>query len=150
VDIITACDLRLSTADATFCVKEVDLGIVADIGTLQRLPFAVGEQRARELALTARDVCGDEAAEMGLTLGPASADRDALRARARELAECIAAKSPLTTRGTKRSLNYSREHPTEDGLNHVAMLNAAQIMSTDLDEAIAAMMEKRKAEFPGR
>eukprot|EP00941_MAST-03F_sp_MAST-3F-sp1_P003988 g3988.t1 len=147
VDLITACDIRLVSSDAKFSVKEVDLGIVADIGTLQRLPFAVGEQRARELTYTGRTFSGNEAKEYGLALETYETPEETYKA-ALTLANTIASKSPLTVRGAKSSLNYSRDHPTSDGLEHIATLNASLLQSSDLDEAMAAAMAKREPDYP--
>ena len=135
IDLITACDLRMCTRNSEFSVKEVDLAIVADLGTLQRLPILVGEMKARDLALTGRHFSGDEAVEMGLCLGPVFATEEEMLAAAVSKAETIAQKSPLTIRGIKTSLNFSRDHSVQEGLDHVRMLNAAQIYSVDLLES---------------
>ena len=143
VDLITACDIVYAAADAQFCVKEVDLGITADVGTLQRLPSLVGHGRARELALTARVFSGKEACEMGLVAGTATSREGVLRL-ARGVARGIAAKSPLAVVGTKHILLRSRDRPhVEEGLDYVATWNAAMVLSTDLQESLAARAEKR-------
>jgi len=136
VDLITSCDLRYCTKSSVFSVKEVDLAIVADIGTLQRLPRLVGEQRARELCLTARQFDSKEAFDMGLVLAPPfETEAEMLNAVTKKANE-IASKSPLTVRGVKRCLNYSRDHPIADSLNHVKMHNASHLLSNDLIEAM--------------
>ena len=129
-----------------FSVKEIDLAIVADIGTLQRLPPIVGEGVARELAMTGRKFSAQEAQNMGL-VSKVFSDHDSLNAGVREIAEQIASKSPLTQRGIKHVMNHCRGRSVADGLNYVATWNAAMLMSTDAQEAMAAMMQKRKAEF---
>ncbi len=142
VDLVSACDIRLCTQDALFSVKEVDLAIVADLGTLQRLPGIVGEQRARELAFTGRGFSGAEAKQMGLVL-EAVADRHALEAAAGKLAADIAKKSPITVRGVKKVMNFSREHTTEEGLEYVLRWNAAHLLSKDLDDLVKALLQKQ-------
>jgi len=147
VDILTACDLRYCTQASRLSVKEVDLGIVADLGTMQRLPHLVGDQRARELTYTGRTFSGDEAVRYGLCLEPAFDDAQAMMAHVRATASAIAAKSPITVRGCKRVALYTRDHPTDDALNHVAIANSAFLHSEDLDEAMAAMGERRAPNF---
>lgn len=146
IDIITACDLRYASANAWFCVKEIDVGLVADVGTLQRLPRLVGEGLARELAFTGRRVDGPEAQAMRLVNRCFESD-EALADGVTALARTLAAKSPLALRGTKHMLNHAREHRTADGLDHVATWNAAMLYSQDLDEALAAARERRAPVF---
>lgn len=146
VDIITACDIRLAAAGARFSVKEIDLAIVADLGTLQRLPGLVGEGRARELAFTGRTFDSQEALEMGL-VQQVFADGPALRAGALELASVIAAKSPRAIRALKQNMNYSREHSLEEGLRAAAAHNAGALFSRDFEEALSAAMQKRPPVF---
>ncbi len=146
IDLICACDLRYCSADAFFSVKEIDVGLTADVGTLQRLPRLVGEGAARELAYTGRKVSGAEAKELRL-VNQCYPDREALMAAMRELAGSLAAKPPLALRGCKEMITYARDHTVADGLNYVATWNAAMLLSTDLDEALAAGREKRAAKF---
>lgn len=146
LDLVTCCDMRYASPDAVFSIKEIDLGMVADVGTLQRLPRLIGDGLARELAYTGRRVDADEALAIGL-INRRFASPEALHAGVRELARAIADKSPLATRGLKEVLNYSRDHSIADGLNFVATWNAALLMSADLDEAIAAQREKRPPRF---
>ncbi|HYX31955.1 MAG TPA: crotonase/enoyl-CoA hydratase family protein [Oligoflexus sp.] len=147
IDLVTACDIRHASADATFSVKEVDLGIVADIGTLQRLPKIVGEGRAREWALTGKVFQADEAQRAGL-INEVTADAASLLELARGQAAQIAEKSPLAVRGTKQVLNYSRDHTVAEGLEHVATWNAGMLLSHDLRLAVEAAMGRKKANFP--
>lgn len=142
LDIAVTCDLRVASADARFCLKEVDLGIAADVGVLQRLPRIVGEGVARELAYTARVVEGREAAELRL-VNRCLDDPEQLAAAADELARELAAKSPLALRGTKQAITYARDHTVADGLEQIATWNGAALLSADLDEALAAAREKR-------
>lgn len=127
VDIVTACDIRLCTEAAYFTVKEVDLGIVADIGTLQRLPFILHPGLVAELALTGRKMFGPEAAATGL-VNRTCPDREALLGAARDLAEAIAAKPPAVVRGIKENLLYARENTTEASLRHVARYSAGLLL----------------------
>jgi len=146
VDIACACDLRYASADARFSVKELDLAIVADLGTLQRLPRLVGDGVARELVYTAREFGADEAQRIGFVTA-VEADAAALAARVTAVAQAIAAKSPLAVRGVKHALAYSREHSVAEGLAHVAALNASLLLAPDVAEAVAAFVERRAARF---
>ncbi|HHW75740.1 MAG TPA: crotonase/enoyl-CoA hydratase family protein [Xanthomonadaceae bacterium] len=146
LDLIAACDMRYATADAAFSLKEADLAIVADVGSLQRLPYLIGEGRLRELAFTARQFDAAEAQAMGL-VNRVFADATQLREGVRTIAAGIAAKSPLTVRGIKRVLNYGRDHGLADGLDYVATWNAAMLLSDDTREAVAAAMQKRQPRF---
>lgn len=149
VDLTTACDIRLCTADATFSIHETKIAIVADIGTLQRISTIVGKGMAREMAFTGKRVAADRALACGL-VNEVYADHDALLAGAREMAGEIAANSPLAVQGAKRVLQYSEEHSIEDGLEFVAQWNSSFLHSRDLVEAMTAFMEKRDPEFTGR
>lgn len=146
IDIIAACDLRYASANAWFCVKEIDVGLVADVGTLQRLPRLVGEGTAREMAYTGRRVEADEAASLRL-VNRCFASDEALQACVHDVARTLAAKSPLALRGTKHMLNHARDHRIADGLDHVATWNAAMLYSQDLAEAGAAARERRTPVF---
>jgi enoyl-CoA hydratase/carnithine racemase len=146
VDLICCTDMRYASADAEFCVKEIDIGMVADVGTLQRMPKLIGEGMVRELAYTGRIFGAAEAANMRL-VNRVFDSRESLYAGVQEIAAIIAAKSPLSMRGTKEMISYARDHSVTDGLNYVATWNAAMLMSTDLKEAVAAQLQKRKAVF---
>lgn len=137
LDLIAACDLRYCSEDARFCLKEIDLGIVADVGVLQRLPKIVGDGYTRELAFTARKVAGAEAAQRGL-VSQCLPDRDNLLQEVAKVAAQIAAKPPLTVRGVKENLNYARDHTVAEGLRYVASWNAAMLLSKDLEAAAMA------------
>ena len=130
VDLVSACDMRYCSADAYFSVKEIDVGMTADVGTLQRLPRLIGEGMARELAYTGRDVCRREAQRIGLVNRATTATTRWRRAS--RLAARIAAKSPLAVRGGKEMITYARDHSVADGLNYVATWNAAMLLSADL------------------
>merc|ERR1719289_753607 len=119
VDLITAVDIRLCTDDSWFCVKEVDMGLAADVGTLQRLPKILGSQSlVNDLCLTARKMKSEEAKGCGL-VSAVYQNREEMMFAAYEMARTIASKSPVAVQGTKQSLVYSRQHTTEEGLDHV-------------------------------
>lgn len=146
LDIAAACDWRYATEGARFSIKEVDLAIVADLGSLQRLPGIVGQGIARELAFTGREFKGREAMEMGLVNGLFSTKPKLVEGTLAQ-AEALTQKSPLTLRGIKATMNYSRDHSVDEGLAHVAARNAAMLLSRDLEEAVTAFMEKRQPKF---
>jgi len=146
IDLITACDMRYCSANAWFSVKEIDVGMTADVGTLQRLPRLIGEGMARELAYTGRRVDGAEAQQMRL-VNRCFETPEALQTGVMEIACNIAAKSPLSIRGCKEMITYARDHSVADGLNYIATWNAAMLMSKDLFEAGAANMQKRDPVF---
>lgn len=146
IDLISACDMRYATSDAHFSIKEIDVGMAADVGTLQRLPHLIGDGIMRELAYTGRAFSGDEAEKMGL-VNRAYADADQLLEGVNSIANEIASKSPLAIRGTKEMIRYSRDHSVADGLNYIATWNAAMLQSDDVKLAVAAHMSKKPAEF---
>ena len=146
IDLITCADMRYCSADASFTIKEIDIGMTADVGTLQRLPRLVGEGITRELAYTGRTFDAAEARSIGL-VNRVFDSREALVAGVREIAATIAAKSPLSIRGTKEMITYAREHSVADGLNYIATWNAAMLQSKDLMEAMTANMAKKAPEF---
>ena len=146
IDLIAACDMRYCTADAYFSVKEIDVGMVADVGTLQRLPHLIGIGMTRELAYTGRRVDAAEANSIRL-VNRSYDSPETLHSEVSKLAATIAAKSPLAVRGTKEMITYARDHSVADGLNYIATWNAAMLLSKDLMEAGQAMMEKRSPVF---
>lgn len=149
VDLTSACDIRLASADARFAVRETKMAIVADLGTLQRLSHIVGQGLTRELVFTGRDFDAGEAAAMGF-VNRVLPDADSLLAEAEKMALEIAANPPLTVAGAKEVLNFSRDHDLATGLEYVAQKNAAILISNDLAEAMTAFMQKRRPEFKGR
>ena len=146
IDLITCADMRYASEDASFTIKEIDIGMVADVGTLQRLPKLVGQGITRELAYTGRKLGAAEAQSIGL-VNRVFDSREALYAGVHEIAAQIAAKSPLSIRGSKEMLNYARDHSVADGLNHVATWNAAMLQSDDLMAAMMAGMSKQQPQF---
>ncbi|MHB8671862.1 MAG: crotonase/enoyl-CoA hydratase family protein [Acidimicrobiales bacterium] len=148
VDLITACDIRLASADAVFSVRETRIAIVADLGTLQRLPRILSPGHVAELAYTGRDIDAERAMRIGL-INEVAPDVDALHATARALAIEIAANSPLAVQGTKAVLRAGEDRSVAEGLEYVALWNSAFLQSEDLREAMTAFMEKRPASFTG-
>ena len=149
VDLVAACDIRVASADAKISVREVKVAIVADMGSLQRLPAIIGDAATRRLALTGEDIDAARARELGL-VSDVYADQATLLTEARALARAIADNPPLVVQGVKRVMNASRDMSRKDGLAHVALWNAAFIATEDLGEAIAAFAEKRPPTFTGR
>lgn len=149
VDLITACDIRLAAADAVFGVRETRMAMVADIGTLQRLPRIVGPGIARELVFTGRDFDAAYAEKIGL-INRVLPDRDALRAAADALAAEIAENPPLAVQGAKRVMNEAVRGEIDRGLEYVATWNAAHLVTQDLGMAVTAFVSKQKPEYAGR
>jgi enoyl-CoA hydratase len=149
VDLAATCDIRLASADATFSVRETKVAIVADLGSLQRLPAIIGQGHLAELAYTGKDITAERAAAIGL-VNRVAEDADGVRREAMSLAEEIAANSPLAVQGTKAVLAAGQGRSVADGLDYVAAWNAGFLASDDLTEAMAAFMEKRPAVFTGR
>lgn len=137
IDIITCCDMRYCSEDAFFSIKEIDIGMTADVGTLQRLPHLIGQGVVRELAYTGRRVPAGEAKELHL-VNRVFATREAMLAGVKEIAQEIASKSPLAIRGTKEMLLYARDHSVADGLNYVATWNSGMLSKHDLMAALDA------------
>jgi enoyl-CoA hydratase len=146
IDLISACDMRYATVDAQFSIKEIDIGMAADVGTLQRLPRIIGDGMMRELAFTGRTIDGDEAQRIGL-VNRTFVDADALLDGVMAIAREIASKSPVAIRGTKEMIRYMRDHRVDDGLEYIATWNAAMLQSADLRVAMTAHMTKQKPEF---
>lgn len=149
VDLLSACDIRLASKDANFSIRETRLGIVADIGTLQRLPTIIGHGWTRELALTGRDFSAEEALKLGFVTHCCET-REALYTEAKQLAEEIAGLPPLAVQGVKDTLLQGRDNGVYPGLAYVAQKNAALIPNEDMLEAVGAFLEKRKPLFKGR
>lgn len=149
IDLITCCDIRLATLDSTFSVRETRIAIVADLGTLQRLPGIVGQGHARELAMRGCDIGAERAAEISL-VNHVYDDRETLHAQAHQMATEIAENPALTVRGVKNVMDFSRDHGAQAGLGYVGAWNAAFLASEDLAEAMAAFMGKRPPEYKGR
>ena len=146
LDLITACDIRLASKEAFFCIQEVNIGMAADVGTLQRLPRLIPDTKMRELAYTGRKMLADEAKESGLLSSVFESQEDMLKAP-NELALDIATKSPVAIYGLKALMNYSRDHSIDDSLDFNALWSGAMLSQKDMAEAMTAQMEKRDAAF---
>jgi enoyl-CoA hydratase/carnithine racemase len=149
IDLLTACDIRIAAADVTFSIRETKMAMVADVGTLQRLPGIIGRGQVAELAFSGDDFGAERALALGF-VNHVYPDQASALAAARALAARIAANSPLAVTGTKRVLEYCADKSVEDGLTYVATWNAAFVASEDLQEAVMAFFEKRAPVFHGR
>lgn len=146
LDIISACDMRYCTEDGYFTIKEIDMGMVADLGTLQRLPKILNPGIVSEMAYTGRKVHGKEALAVGLVNRVYSSKQEMLE-EVNKIARLIASKSPLSVRGTKEMLLYSRDNSLENSLNYMAVWNAGMFLSSDLMAAFKAATERKPAVF---
>ena len=145
IDVIAAADIRIASRSAMFSVREVRVGIVADLGSLQRLPVIIGEGPARHLALTGEDFSAERALGLGLVTEVA----DDVVARGRELAAAVAANPPLVVQGVKHVMNEGRETSVQSGLDYVQLWNTAFLASHDFNEAATAFAERRPPVFTG-
>ena len=146
IDLITAADIRLCTADAFFKIEEINVGLAADIGTLQRLPKVIPAGIAREWALMGESISSKRAHEVGL-INYVYPSQEEMITAAFEMAEKISSKSPLAMWGTKDVLNYSRDHTVEEGLKYVAMWNGATLHKEDVMKSMMSKMQKTNADF---
>jgi enoyl-CoA hydratase len=149
VDLVAACDIRVAALDAVFSVRETRMAIVADLGSLQRLPQIIPMGHVAELAYTGKDISAERAARIGL-VNEVFPDQAAALAGAHETARQIAANSPLAVQGTKAVLKRLHRQQVADGLDYVAAWNAGHLRSDDLAEAVVSFMEKRAPKFEGR
>ena len=146
VDMICATDIRLCTSNAFFNIKETELGITADIGTLQRILHVMPSGLARELAYTSRNFAADEALKCGFVNNVYDSQEEMLNA-AHQLARSMAKHSPMAVNGVKEMLNYSRDHSVADSLNHMATWQGGMLQNQDILEAMTAAKEKRVPSF---
>jgi len=148
VDIITACDIRYAASNSSFSIKEVDVGLAADIGSLSFLPKISGNHSLiRELAYTARSFSAAEADKAGLLSKVVQGGREEVLAAALELAKVIASKSPIAVTGTKHLITHSRDHSVPENLEYTATWNAAALMTDDIPASLAAFKTKRAPKF---
>lgn len=146
VDMICAADMRYCTKDAFFSIKETQIGMTADLGTLQRMPKLLPEGIVRELAFTGRDFSASEALQLGF-VNQVFDDQQTMLAQVMKIAEQIAQNSPLAVTGSKAMLNYSRCHSVEDSLNYMATWQAGMFRQQDLMASFGAQMQKTKPEY---
>lgn len=146
VDLVCACDIRLATEDSWFSIKEIDVGIVADIGTLQRIGHLLPNGIVRELAYTGRDFPAKEALAHGF-VNHTYSTKEAMLDAAFAMASKLAKKSPMALSGTKQVLNHARDHSIQDGLDYVATWNSGMLLGDDVQKAVMAMMQKQDPDF---
>lgn len=146
VDLVTACDCRYATKDAFFCVQETAIGMTADVGTFPRLAKVIPEGWARQMSYTAERLRSDKAKEIGL-VNEVFETQDAMIEAVMTIARQIATHAPLAVSGSKRMINYARDHSTADALDYIALWNAAMLRTQDMQESFMAKAEKRKPVF---
>lgn len=147
IDMVSAMDMRYTTEDAWFSIHEINIGMTADVGTLQRMPKLVPEGIVRELAYTGRRWSAKEAKAAGF-VNDVFPDHETLLDATMAIASEIASKSPMAVWGTKQTMHYTRDHTVQDGLEFIANWNAAMFDTDDMAEAFKASIEKRPADFP--
>ena len=146
LDLVTACDIRIATSDAYFSIQEIQMGMVADLGALQRLPRQLPQAVVRELAYTGRRLNADRALKMGFVNDVLPSRLDLLKA-AETMADEIGARSPLAVWGTKENFNRAERREIDEGLSYIATWNAGMFMPEDVNESLGAITEKRKARY---
>ena len=146
VDLVTAADCRYATADAWFSIHEINIGMTADVGTLQRLPKLIPSGIAREYAYTGRRMPAERARELGL-VNEVFDDQESMMGAVLDIASEIASKSPLAVHGTKEAINYSRDHTVEDSLRHIALWQSGMLHPHDIAESFAAQSEGRPPSY---
>ncbi len=147
VDMVTACCIRYATAETFFCIQEINIGMVADVGTLQRLPKLVPLAVVKELAYTGRRLPAQKAMAYGL-VNEVFDSAEAMLAGALQCAQEIASKPPVAIWGTKQAIHYARDHAVDDALKQMGWLQGAIWSNQHVRESVTAMKEKRAAEFP--
>ena len=147
IDMVSAADMRYADESAFFCIQEINIGMTADVGTLQRMPKLVAEGIVRELAYTGRRWSAAEAHAAGF-VNAVYPDASALLDGVMDIAAEIATKSPMAIWGTKQTMHYTRDHSVSDGLEFIANWNAAMFDTDDMAEAFGAIVEKRPADYP--
>ena len=148
VDLVTACCIRYATAEAFFCIQEINIGLVADVGTLQRLPKLIPLGVVKELAYTGRRLPAQKALAYGL-VNEVFDSHDAMLSAAQQCAKEIASKPPVAIWGTKQVIHYARDHSVDDALKQMGWLQGAIWSNAHVGEAVSAMKQKRPAKFPG-
>ena len=146
VDLITACDMRYMTEDAFLSIFEINIGMTADVGTFPRIAKLLPEGVAKELAFTGRKMSANEAKELGL-VNRVFQNQESMLKGVMAIAEEIATKAPLAIYGTKRIINYSRDHNTSDTLDYIGIWNASMLQQEEIREAMGAHKEKRRGDF---
>jgi enoyl-CoA hydratase len=147
VDLVTSACLRYASADSFFCIQEINIGMVADVGTLQRLPKLIPMAIAKELAYTGRRMSADKALQYGL-VNEVLPDQASALAAAMQAAQEIASKPPVAIWGTKQALHYARDHSTDDALKQMGWLQSGIWSNAHVQEAVSAFGAKRAGDFP--
>ena len=147
VDMISACDIRYAAEDAFFQIHEINIGMTADVGTFPRLCNLIPQGWVRELAYAGRRLDAAKAKEIGL-INDTFPTQDAMMAHVMALAAEIASKAPVAVAGSKRMINYARDHSIADGLDYIATWQAGMFSPPQMMEAFAAKAQKRAPEFP--
>ena len=146
IDLITAADIRICTKDAFFLIEEINVGLAADIGTIQRLPKIIPAGIAREWTMLGEKVSADRAKEVGL-VSSLHDNHEEMMKNAFEIAEKLASKTPLAMWVTKETINYSRDHTVKESLENVALWNAATLHKEDVMSTMMSKMQKKKPEY---
>ncbi len=146
VDMTSACDIRYASADAFFCIQEINIGMTADVGTFPRLCHLIPQGWIRELSYTGRRLPADKAKEIGL-VNEVYPDHESLLAGVMQTAREIAARSPLAVAGSKVMINYARDHSIADGLDYIATWQTGMFQPADMMESFSAQSEKREPQF---
>ena len=146
VDMTCCADVRYATEDAFFSIREIDIGMTADVGTLQRLPKIIPDGVVRELAYTGRNMDAEDAREVGY-VNRVYENSEVMLREVTEIARSIAAKSPLAVRGSKEMLLYSRDHSVQEGLNYIATWNAGMLCQADLEAGLGAQTAGQRANY---
>ena len=143
---VTAADMRYATEDAWFCIQEINIGMTADVGTFPRITKLIPEGVVKELAYTGRRLTAAEALTHGL-INEIYPDHKTMLNGVLKIAAEIATKAPLAVYGSKRIINYARDHSTDDTLDYIGIWNASMLQSAEIKEAIKASAEKREGDF---
>ena len=147
VDMVSACDIRYATADAFFCIQEINIGMTADVGTFPRLCSLIPQGWVRELAYTGRRLPAARARELGL-VNEVFDTHEALLEHVMATAREIASKAPLAVTGSKVMINYARDHSVADGLDYIAVWQSGMFSGPHMAEAFTAKQERRATNFP--
>ena len=139
-------DMRYATADAFFTIQEINIALTADVGTFPRLVKLIPEGIVKELAYTGRAFSASEAKSYGL-VNEVFADQATMLTKVMSIAQEIASKAPVAVYGSKRMINYARDHSTQDGLDYISIWNTSMMNSAEILEAITAKSENRAARF---
>lgn len=146
VDLVTACDMRYMTEDAFITIYEINIGMTADVGTFPRITKLLPEGVVKELAYTGRRLSASEAKALGF-VNEVYPDQQTMLAEVTKVAEQVASKAPLAIYGSKRIINYARDHSTADTLDYIGVWNAGMLQTAEINEAMSAAGEQRQADF---